>query len=154
MTTITAVVAAIVTALSANLGTYNLSGSDQVKEGTYEKPPGSVAFAAVLPAEMTGSVGQMRNTAYLEDWQIRVRLWAPYTADTSGNRVQAARTLASEAKKALDGARDSLSGNALWKCVRFAVTDENPAPVNASAPSTWAHAEITLTLTLRRATQT
>lgn len=154
MTTISAVVAAIVTALSANLGTYNLSGSDQVKEGTYDKPPGSVAFAAVLPAEMTGAVGQMRNTAYLEDWTIKIRLWAPYTADTTGNRVQAARTLASEAKKALDAARDSSTGTALTRCVRFATTGESPAPVNASAPSTWAHVELTLTLTLRRATQT
>lgn len=153
MTTLAAVTAAIVAALAANLGTFDLSATDQVKVGTYTSPPGSVAFAAIVPPRQTSSVGQMRNTAYLETYEIEVRLWAPVTASTTGDQASRAALIAAEAKKALDLARDT-GGNALWKCVRFASTNGGPGPAAATAQPTWAYATVQLTLTLRRGTQT
>lgn len=143
--------AAIVAALAVDLGTYDLSATDQVQEGTFVQPPGSVAFAAVLPAQQIGAENQARNTLVLDTYLVRVRLWAPVTATTTGDRVSRGRLLAEEARTAIERARDTL-GNALWKCVAFAVTDSvpHPSPATAAGPG-WARAELTITLTFRRA---
>ena len=152
MTTITAIVTAIVTALTADLGTIDLSTTDQVQEGTFVRPPGSEAFAAVLPPRLLDSQGQARNLCYLETYEVVVRLWAPVPAATHESRVARSRLLQAEAQKALDGARDDTS-TAIWRCVRWAVTGGDPHPAPAGAAD-WAHVALTITLTYRRGTGT
>lgn len=149
MNTLSAIQTAILAALAADLGTFDLSAADQVKEGTYAQPPGSVAFAGVTPPTLTGSEPQALDTWYLETHTCEVRLWVPFTADTTGNRASRGRLAADEAKAALDTARATL-GNALWKCVTYRCESSAPEPAAATLPSTWSHAVLTLEFSFRR----
>ena len=146
MTTLTAIQAAIVAALAADLGTFDLSATDQVKEGTYQMPPGSTAFAAVEPIAVTDSEPQGRARWFRRRALVTIRLWAPYTAETTGDRAARARLLLHEAAAALDAAR-RVGTNALYRCQRFLIRSAQPDPAAANAPSTWASGALVVELT-------
>lgn len=148
MTDLASIIAAIIAALNVDLGTVDLSATGQVLEGTYNEPPGSVAFACLPPARETRAEPQARNAYYLRTWQQPVRLWAPTTAGTPANAVQQARTLADEAVTALDTAR-ATGGNALWKCIRYAVTEIVPDEVVVTDAPSWSYVTLTIELTYR-----
>lgn len=147
MNTLSAVVTAVLAALAADLGTFDLSATDQVKEGTYVGPPGSVAFACLTPPALTDSEPQAIGAWYLETYTSEIRLWVPYTADTTDNRAQRGRLVADEAKAALEVVR--AAGGALFKCVAFRCESTNPEP-GASLSASWVHAVLTLEFSFRR----
>ncbi len=154
MTTIAAIVAAIVAALKADHGGgYNLAGTDAVKEGTWSGPPGSTAFAAVVPPEQTGGEEQARGQIVLETHETEIRAWAPYTAEDTSLRAIAARTLADLLKGALDDARldQGAGATALGRCTSCLVTRVVADPAGGSAGPSWVHVRLTLTTTHRRA---
>jgi hypothetical protein len=153
MTTLPLVVSAILTALTANLGTFDLSTADQVQEGTWESPPGSVAFACLPPAELVSSTPEARGAIYAETYRQTVRLWAPCTASTTEARASTSRQLAAQAVQVLDNAHANGS-TAAWRCLPWAVTTSRLNPSAALAGSTWAYAELTITFTFRRGTGT
>jgi hypothetical protein len=153
MNTLPNIVAAILVALTVNLGTFDLSGVDQVQEGTWEAPPGSVAFACLPPAELISSVGECRNAYYLETWRQTVRLWAPSTSSGTEVRASTSRQLAAQAQQVLDNARAN-GASACWRVVRWEITGARVNPSAATANSTWAYAELVITFAFRRATGT
>lgn len=143
MTTIVDIVEAVMAALAVNHGTYDLSGVDQVKEGTYDRPPGSRAFACVLPPDQTAGEAVARGEFYREQHSIVVRAWAPITNTSTTAQAQAARALAAELKVALDAARHD-AGTALGECLDFATRAVTYQPADAGAPADWAYASLTL----------
>lgn len=149
MTTPAAVIAAVVATLSTVWGAYNLSGDGQVLEGTYSEPPGSFAFAAILPAELTDSKEQALGSWFLEDWTLKVRVWAPTTEATTTARATASRAAAAEAVQRLDTTRATL-GTAAWKCIRWAVTSVEFDPAGMAEAPAWGRAEISITFSVRR----
>ncbi len=150
MTTIAAIVSAIKTALNADLGTYDLSGVDQVKEGTYVGPPGSQAFIALLPAEQTGSEPLARDGFYRESYELQIRVWAPFTDEDPEARAIATRALVAEVKVALDTARHSATTNAIGRCVSFFCRAVEPDPSGGAAAPSWLYAAITYELSHNR----
>lgn len=149
MNTLSAIQTAILAALAADLGTFDLSAADQVKEGTYAGPLGSLAFACVTPPKLAASEPQALDAWYLETHTCDVRLWVPFTTDTTGNRAARGRLVADEAKAALDIARATL-GSALWKCVTYRCDSTVPEPAVSSVTHTWVHATLTLEFSFRR----
>ncbi len=143
MTTISDIIEAILAALAVNHGTYDLSGADQVKEGTYDRPPGSRAFACVLPPEQTAGEELSRGEFYRETHSIVVRVWAPVAATTTPGQAQATRALVTEVKVALDAARND-DATALGECTDFAVRGVTHQPAAADTPADWAYAALTL----------
>lgn len=147
MNTLSAIVTAALAALAADLGTFDLSATDQVKEGAYDRPPGSVAFACITPPELSSSEPQAQDAWYLETYTCEVRLWVPFTADTTGNRSARGRLVADEAKAALDLAR--AAGGALFKCVTYRCESTVPEP-GATTSTSWVNAVLTLEFSFRR----
>lgn len=149
MTTIADIVAAIVTALSADLGTYDLSATGAVREGTYMSPPGAGAFACVCPPRQRGS--EWACTEFeRETHQIEVLLWVPYAAETAEGHTAAERAIVAEAKAALTDAR--FTGGALFRCVSFQVTDGEPDPAAVDAAPGWASSRLLIETVHNRAT--
>lgn len=150
MTTISDIVAALFTALHADLGTYDLSGADAVKKGTYSRPPGEAGapFACILPPRQTTSEPRARDTHYLETYEVEIRVWAPYTATGTDNRTDASLAVAAEVKKALDAARHG--NTAITKCVSFFCRQADPHPSAALAPEGWALVALTYELSHNR----
>lgn len=149
MNTLSAIVTALLAALAVDAGTFDLSGSDQVKEGTFVANPLSVAFACLTPPELVESTPETRDEWYLETFQTEVRLWVPFTADTTGNRAARGRLVADEVKALLDNARANV-GSALWRCVYFRTATVDPDPANATASHSWVHTTLTVEFTFRR----
>lgn len=151
MTTIDAIIAQVMTALTADLGVYDLSGTDQVKEGTFEMPPISARpFIAVLPAVQNRGEEQNRGEWTVEDWMLPLRLWAPFTSNSTTSWVAQQRALSREVRIALDAARNNATGLPMWRCLNWAVTGEQPYSANASSAPTWVHTELTIEFTIRR----
>lgn len=148
MTTLSAITAALVTALAVDLGTFDLSGTDSVKRGTFSAPPISGPFAAIRPAEQLASEQQACGAWYLEELEILVDLWAPQTGDTTTDAAARAEALQAEAKAAIDAAR--FAATALGRCVRFACAGVTLDPAAADAPMTWARSQLRIELTYRR----
>lgn len=154
LNTLPAVVSHILSTLAVDLGTMDLSATDQVKEGTYLLPPGSTAFACLTPPAQTASEPWGRGPDwYVESFQAEIRAWAPVTDSTTDERAERARLLASEIKTALDNAR-VVPGPGLWRCVTFRVAAVQPDPAGATSLPTWARAVLTVEFTFRRATGT
>lgn len=153
MTSLGDIVAAIIAALNVDLGTFDLSESGQVLEGTYDEPPGSVAFACLPPARQVAAAQQCAGVFVLRTMQQEIRLWAPATEGTPANHVERARLLVDEATTAIDAARQT-GGNPLWKCIRFQVGRIEPDDVVVTDPPFWAYATLTLEYTYRRQTGT
>lgn len=146
-------VAAIKAALQADLGTFDLSGSDAVKEGTFQQPPAGIApFAAIEPPTVAGEP-QGRARWYLRTATLTIRLWGTWsntaTAGTTGDRAARARLLMDEAMAALETARRT-GGSALYQCVSFVVRGSTPDPAMANVPSQYAYATLTVEFSYRR----
>lgn len=148
MNTIAAITAALVTALAADLGTFDLSGADAVKRGTFSGPPISGPFVAIRPAEQLAGRQEACGAWYLEEVEILIDLWAPQTGDTTDDAAARAEVLQGEAKAAIDAAR--FDATALGRCVRFACTGVTLDPAAADAPMTWARSQLRIELTYRR----
>jgi len=149
MTTIDAIVAAIVTALSADLGTYDLSATGSVREGTYTSPPGPGPFACVCPPRQRGSEYACAEFER-ETHQIEVRLWAPYASETAEGHTAAERAIVAEAKAALMAAR--YGATALFRCLSFQVAEGDPDPVVVDASPGCASHRLTIETVHNRAT--
>lgn len=152
MTTLDAIVAALLTGLAVDLGTYDLSGTDQVTEGAYLTPPGPVPSACVVPPVMRAAVEQARGAWYLETHTIEIRAWAPITETTPTVRSDEARQLAAELMARLDALRSDLA-SPLWRCVTWAATSLAHEP--SGDTGVWlARADVTITISYRRASGT
>lgn len=149
MTTIADIVAAIVSALSADLGTYDLSATGAVREGTYSSPPSVGAFACVCPPRQRGSEWACAEFER-ETYAIEIRLWAPYTDETPEAHAAAERAIVAEAKAALMAAR--YSNTALFRCLSFQATEGDPDPVVVDASPGWASHRLTIETVHNRAT--
>lgn len=148
MITLDAIVSALLAGLAVDLGTYDVSGTDQVVEGSYQTPPGPVPMVCVVPPRMTASVAQARGVWYLETHEIELRGWAPVTVTTTPVRADEARQLAAEIIQRLDQLRDDQS-SVLYRCVEWAVTAQLHEP--SGDTGTWlARADVTLTISYRR----
>lgn len=148
MTTLAAIIAAIIAALAADLGTYDFSSTDAVLEGDYLQPPASAPFAAVLPAPL-GTTPRARERLHLHEVSVTVRLWVPWTTDTPPARAAASRTLMDEARTALEAARRT-GGNALYRCERFVVSAATPGTAPQATPPEFVLATLTIELTYLR----
>lgn len=144
---------AIVAALQADLGTFDLSGTDAVKLGDYAAPPASVPFAAVLPPSVRSDPSQGRARWFVRTVTYTIRLWGSSTVDDPGNRTARATLLMDEAITAIESARRTGS-NMLYRCVTFNVAGAvlDRAPANAAGQ--FAMAELQIELTYRRTTGT
>jgi hypothetical protein len=156
VTTLPNIVAAILTALAADLGTFDLSGDDQVKEGTYTDPPtGSErCFACLPPAELVSSEPHGQPVAYyLETWRQTIRAWAPSTASTADSKASTSRQLVAQIEQVLDRARlnDYPAATVpIWACATWVVSGAKQNPSAANAALTWAHVELTVTFSFPR----
>lgn len=156
MNTLPAVVSHILAVLAADVGTFDFSAQDAVKEGTYLQPPTSApsGFACLTPPAQTGSEPWGRGPDwYVETYAAEIRAWAPVTDSTTDERAERARLLASEIKVALDNAR-VVPGPGLWRCVTFRVASVVPDPAGATSLPGWARAVLTVEFTFRRSTGT
>lgn len=153
MTTLSAIIAAILTALSVNLGTFDLSVTGRVHEGTYTLPTDGPAFACVMPARLLSSEERTRGEWFLETHEVRIRLWGQVTTSGPDDRVVRGRLLQEEAKIVLDNARANLS-TALWRCIDYSCNAVEPQPSGATAAAGWAFAELVLNFSFRRASGT
>lgn len=152
MNTLAAIQSALLTALTADLGTFDLSGNDQVKVGVYEAPPvAGVPFLAVGPFKMTGSECQTQAMLwYKETHTVTVAGWAPVTDSQTATQEARGRLLQSETQAAIDTARGT-AGNGLWKCVDFEVQTVEPGAVSAKMPMNWGRFELFIRFSFRRA---
>lgn len=157
MNDLPSILSALVAALSVDHGTFDLSGDDQVKEGTYPSPPVSRAFASFVPPEQIESVPYgVGPDFYLETYRLELRLWAQVTDSTPGTRAARGRLIDGEVRQTLDTAR---LGNddaiiAIWRCVRWRVASAKPDPAAAKALAGWAQARLTIEFQFRRAVGT
>jgi hypothetical protein len=118
---LTEVTAALLAAIAADLGTFDLSATDAVQEGWYALPPASAPFACVyLPSDAVESIPVARERWFNVTAVYTVTAWAPFTAETSGNRQQRASLLADEIKTAIETARRT-AGNNLVKLTQMSV---------------------------------
>lgn len=154
MNTLGAIIAAMVTALVADHGTFDLSGPDQVKVGTYDQPPTTARpFACVVPPAQTASAPYGTGPDfYLETYRAEVRVWAPVTRGSTEDRAERARLVSAEVVQSLDAARTG--DTAIWRCVYWRVVDSTPDPAAATALPGWARGQITIEFTFRRAVGT
>lgn len=105
---------AVKSAIAANHtsggGTYDLSGTDQVKIGRYLSPPGSAAFVAIATPVPKGAPDErtLRDHAYVV--AIDLQGWAPVSADTPEARSTAALNLMSDILSAVKASRYDTGG--------------------------------------------
>lgn len=157
MNTLSAIVSALVTALSVDLGTFDLSGPDQVQEGTFDKPPISRTFAGIAPATLTASAPYGTGPDfYLETYRTTVRLWAKVQRADTEDRAERARLLTAEVMQALnpDALGDDPATVAIWRCVYWRVASTDPETAGATEVPGWARAALTIEFTFRRAAGT
>lgn len=153
MNTLSAVVSALVAALAADHGTFDLSGSDQVKEGTFDKPPVSARpFACVVPPGRSApavpqGVGPLW---YVESYRAEIRLWAPVTRSDTEDRAERWRLLAAEVVQTLDTLHATKNGNALARCRSFKVSAEDAETAGANVVPGWARGTLTVEFTFLR----
>lgn len=156
MNTLPNIVAALLAALAADHGTFDLSGDDQVQQGTFDKPPVSRAFAALVPpGRSSPAVPQGRGPDwYVESYRAEIRLWAPVTRSDTEDRADRWRLLAAEIVQTLDTLHTTRDGNALARCRTWRVAAEDPETAGANVVPGWAHGRITIEFTFLRASGT
>jgi|GEM_PF-5529506 len=148
MNTLPAIVSAILAAVAVDLG------ADQVREGTYVWPSGSLTFAGLTPPALTASVSHGRGPDwYLETYTAELRMWAPVTSGETDERAERSRIISAEVVAALDLVRAQV-GTALWRCVSWRVVTSRPDPAAAQASPGWAHAAVSVEFQFRRQTGT
>jgi hypothetical protein len=153
MNTLGAVVSALIAALAVDLGTFDLSGPDQVQEGTFDKPVGSRAFAGITPPALTASAPYgVGPDFYLETYRTTVRLWGKVQRSDTEDRAERARLLTSEVMAALnpDALGDDPATVAIWRCVYWRVAATDPETAGATEVPGWARAALTIEFTFRR----
>jgi hypothetical protein len=146
------IIAAIVAALAADHGAFDLSGSDQVKVGTFDKPPVTARpFAAIVPPALTASTPQgVGPDWYVETYRCEVRLWAPVTRSDTEDRAERWWLFAAEVVQTLDTAHATKDGNALARCRSWRAAAWDPETAGAHVVPGWAHGKITIEFTFLR----
>lgn len=142
MTTLAAITAALVAALSAQLGDYDLTGTDQVKVGTYTAPPGSLAFIAVPSPAVVSKPFDLRQRKWQHTCTFRLRLWVPWTGEDPAIRAAAAVEIANRAARAIEDARRSDPD--LLLCGSLIVGRAEFDAASARTPPGWAAAFLTV----------
>ena len=110
--------AAIVTALNADLGVNDLSGTGAVRRGGYDDPP-RFPFAAVGTPDVKSEQGPTMHE-YSRRVSLDVVVWAAGASLDLDARVIATEALADELLVALEAAR-ATTANALYNAHEFAV---------------------------------
>lgn len=155
MNDLPAVIAHIIATIRVDLGEFDLTRDDAVKEGTFTKPPvGSGAFVCLTPPAMTDSeeVGP-GPLWYSETWEATLRCWAPVEKGTTENRAQRGRKLAAEIVKRLDIAHiepGTYPDNGIARCIRWRASQIDPNAAAANGLPGHGDAAITLEFTFRR----
>lgn len=150
MNTLPAIVSAILSVLAADHGSIDLSPAQRVKEGTFERPPGSFAFACLCPPELIDSVPFGRGPDwYDETYQAEIRLWCPVADGTPEDRAEKSRLIQAEVQQALDNAKAG-SNNTIWRTWGWAVRRTRPDPASPNVLPGWAHCRLTLEFKFKR----
>jgi hypothetical protein len=151
-----AVVAHILATIRADLGDFDLTKDDAVKEGTFLKPPvGSGPFVCLTPPALVDSdeVGP-GPLFYLETHTAQLRCWAPVRNASTDERARVGRKIASELVQRLDIAhRDpgTYPDNGIARCVRWRASQIDPTAAAATGLPGHGDAAINLEFTFRRA---
>lgn len=134
MLSLSAIMAAIKTALAANHGTnMDLSGEGQVLRGRYASPPaGRLPFASVASPAIESTQGPPTRT-YTRTCVVDIAAWAACTATTTDTRTTESETYVSKLLNALETAK-ATPGNTLYDLRNFRAravvldSDKDPVP--------------------------
>lgn len=142
MTNLADITAALVAALAVRLGSFDLTGTDSVKVGTFGEPPTSAPFVGIAPGQVSRVPFDLRQRKWTNTATFVIRLWVPSTREDLPQRSAAAIEAAVYGLRALEAARTA--DRRLLLCSSFVPKLAGLDQASARSPQSFATARLTI----------